>query len=347
MIWVAVLFVPAVGLILAGVLFQRFSALRDMRRYCRDGRLIDVGGTQRFYLLAKGVNDPTVLFESGIGATSLNWCRIQEAISCFAATISYDRAGLGWSGPCSCARTPSNAATELHALLHAAGVKPPYVLVGHSFGGLVMRRFALLYPEEVAGVVLLDPMRCEEWPPLNAARQAVVDRGARLTGYAVWIARVGLARLAVTSLLCRSGRMSRWLTEVGGDGAQHVMGRVGDEIGKVPREVWPVMAAHWSRPGFYVGLRAHLIAIPETVREMTTAGPIREIPVAVLTPDKSTPLSDESLRGIGDDVRQVIVPGSAHWVHLDQPECVIEAIRTMVEAAKVAASPPQTVSTAI
>jgi len=345
MIWFALLVALAASLIIAGVLYQQFGAKHDKQCYPVAGRFVETGRGERRYLIEAGSGKPTVVFESGIGATSLNWSKIQEKVSRFAATVSYDRAGLGWSGPCYSPRTPSNVAAELHALLKAANLKMPYFLVGHSFGGLVMRRFALMYPEEVAGVVLVDPMRCEEWPPVNAAKQAVLDRGVRLTGYAIWIARVGLARLAVTSLLCRSGRMSRWLTEVGGDGARHVMGRVDDEIGKVPREAWPVMAAHWSKPKFYAGLRAHLTAIPETAREMSEAEPIRRIPVLVLTPDQSTPSSDECLRAIGEDARQAVVAKSAHWVHLDRPEMVIEAIREMVETAK-AASPTQTVSVA-
>ena len=101
----------------------------------------------------------------------------------------------------------------------------------------------------------------------------------------------------------------------------------------MPREVWPIVAAHWSRPGYYVGMRSHVEAVPDTVREMQDAEPIRDIPILVLTPGKSTPLSDEHLRRIGDNVQQVIAPLSAHWIHLDEPDLVIDSIREMVAAA--------------
>ena len=197
----------AIALLATGFLYQCIGAYRDRRRYTGSGRWIDIGKGRRHYLLEKGSGGPAVLFEAGIAATNLNWCHIQEIVSEFTSTASYDRGGLGWSSPCRTARTPGNIADELHLLLQNAGIDPPYILVGHSFGGLVMRRFALMYPEQVAGIVLVDPMRLEEWPPLDPAKQSTLDRGVKLSRLAIPIAHVGLARLAVTSLLCRSGRM--------------------------------------------------------------------------------------------------------------------------------------------
>ncbi len=329
----------SLGLCLAGVLYQRIGAWRDRRRFARTGRTVAIGDGRKLFLVEKGTGGPTVVFESGIAATHLNWFHIQNAVAGFAATASYDREGLGWSSPCRSARTPGNVAAELHALLQAAGIKPPYVLVGHSFGGFVMRRFARMYSDEVVSVLLVDPMRCAEWPPVDATKHATVKRGVRLTGLAIPIARVGVARMAVTSLLVRSGRMSSWLAQAGGDGAQHVMGRVREEVGKMPREVWPQLAAHWSRPAFYAGMRAHVKAVPDSVREMLGADPIPDIPVVVLTPDSSRPLSDDCLSRIGENVRQIIVPQSAHWVHLDQPQAVIDSIRRAAQAARNATGP--------
>jgi pimeloyl-ACP methyl ester carboxylesterase len=329
-----VLSIVAVAVILfaVGFFYQLIGAHSDRRRFAAPGRSIEIGDGRKLYLLEKGTGGPTVLFEAGIAATNLNWFHIQESIARFNHTVSYDRGGLGWSGPSNTARTPANCAAELHDLLQRAGIAPPYVLVGHSFGGLVMRRYAINYPDEVAAMVLVDPMRCEEWPPMDPDKQPFIDRGKRLSSYAVPIARFGLARLAVTSLLCRSGRISGQLAGAAGASGRHVLGRVTEEVGKMPRAIWPIVAAHWSRPGYYIGMRAHVTAVPDTVREMRDAEPIRDIPVLLLTPGQSTPLSDHLLSRIGDNVRQVIAEDSAHWIHLDEPDLVIESIREMVAA---------------
>ena len=318
----------------AGFLYQWLGARMDLRRNAGAGRWVEIGTGQRLYVREMGVSGPVVVFEAGIAATSLNWCEIQNRVAKFARTASYDRAGLGWSGPSRTPRTPARVAGELRSMLRGAGIDPPFVLVGHSFGGLVMRRFALEYPGEVASLVLVDPMRCDEWPPLNPGKQPQLDRGKRMSRYAVPIARLGLARLAVTSLFHGDGSMWRWLAGVTTEGPQRVLERVSREMAKLPPQVRPMVAAYWSLPSFYRGMHEHLAAVPETVREMMDAEPIAGIPLLVLTPDKAEPLSEESLRAIGDNARQVIAPDSAHWVHLDQPDLVVSSIREMVAASR-------------
>jgi len=325
--------VPAAFLVSIGFLYQFVGCRRDRRRYAGVGRWVTTKGGSSLYLLEQGDGGPTVIFESGIGATNLNWRHVQSTVSRFTATASYDRAGLGFSSRCRSARTPANIVSELHEMLREANIKPPFILVGHSFGGLVVRRYALCYPEQVAGVVLVDPMRCEEWPPLDPSKQAQINLGRRLIRYAVPIAFLGVTRFAVHSAFRRARRASVTTPDRKKMGGRHVIQRIKQEVSKMPREVWPVVAAHWSRPGFYAGMRSHISSIPDTVREMYQAEPIREIPVCVLTPGKSKPLSESCLRSIGTNVQQVIAEESEHWIHLDEPELVISAIRTMVKAA--------------
>jgi pimeloyl-ACP methyl ester carboxylesterase len=127
--------------------------------------------------------------------------------------------------------------------------------------------------------------------------------------------------------------MAEKLAGIGGDRGLHVLGRIRGEVGKMPQEVWPMVAAHWSRPGYYAGMRNHVESVPESVREIQNSEPIRGIPVMLLTPGNSFPLSEDCLRQIGDNVQQVIAPASAHWIHLDEPQLVIDSIREMAMSA--------------
>jgi pimeloyl-ACP methyl ester carboxylesterase len=319
----------AVVLILAGALYQYAGGHRDRALYSSEGRFVTIGRGAKLYLFELGSGEPTVVMESGIGATHLNWRHIQEEVAQFAATVSYDRCGLGWSSACQSARTPTRIAGELRQMLELAGYKAPYILVGHSFGGLVMRRFALLYPDMVAGVLLIDPMRCEEWPPLDHGKHRDIETGLKMIRYAVPITRLGLARLAVKLLMRQAGKLPGQLANTAVPNGKHAIDRITTEVRKMPRVVWPIVAAHWSRPGFYGGLRAHLESIPETVREMHVAEAIHGIPVIVLTPGNAEPLNENQIEHIGDNARQVFAPNSAHWIHLDEPSLVIETIRTM------------------
>jgi pimeloyl-ACP methyl ester carboxylesterase len=322
----------AAAVLAAGVVYQWIGGWRDRRRFTASGRWVTIGDGSKLYLFEMGAGEPTVLFEAGFGATHLNWRGIQEAIAESALTVAYDRSGLGWSSRCRTTRIPGNIAPELHQMLHRAGFKPPFILVGHSFGGLVMRRYALLYPDEVAGVVLIDPMRCDQWPPLDPSKQSQLDLGRRLIRFAMPVAFFGLARGMVSLLFCRASRLSDQIVGAAGAHKRHVLTRIKTEVRKMPRSVWPAVAAHWSRPGFYAGIRSHISSIPETVTEMDSVAPIRNIPVTVLTPANSDPLSQGELNRIGDSAHQVFARNSEHWIHLDEPDLVIDSIRAMVAA---------------
>jgi Lysophospholipase len=109
------------------------------------------------HLRCVGAGAPTVVLEAGLGDGLLTWARVQDSIAGFASVCAYDRAGYGWSDPGPAPRTSAREIAELHALLGAAHLPPPYVLVGHSMGGLNVRLYAFRYPREVAGLVLVDP----------------------------------------------------------------------------------------------------------------------------------------------------------------------------------------------
>jgi pimeloyl-ACP methyl ester carboxylesterase len=325
-------------LVLCGLLYQWLGSLLDRRRLRTEGRLVDIGNGRRLYLVEKGPagHGPTVVFESGFGATSLNWVHLQDALAGAVHSVAYDRCGLGWSSACISERTPKQVAAELHSLLRTAGIEPPWILVGHSFGGLVMQRFALNYAAETAGLILLDPMRTEEWPPVNEAAYARITRAQRLTRVGCVLARLGLTRLAARSHFCGSAKLSGYFIHLAGTQGEYLAGRLNTEIGKMPPQVRPAIAAHWSAPRFYHGLLAHLSGVSATVTEMNDVESIRDTPVAVVTPRDATPAD---MRPYGPRSRQIIAEESQHWVHLDEPELVVRTILEMVDLAGAQGQP--------
>lgn len=330
---VTLIAIAAAILLLGGLLYQYVRGWYDRRRFARAGRCIALNDGSTVFIRQRGSGGPTVVFEAGIGASSLNWRHIQQAVARTSCTFAYDRTGLGWSSRRRTARTPSIVAAELHDLLQRAGIQPPLVLVGHSFGGLAMRRYALLYPAEVAALVLIDPMRCEEYPPFNPGMLANLRLGARLCSVAVPIARFGVARLGLNSLICGSGSVAEKLSSIAGENCRYVLRRIKGEVAKMPVESRPELVALWSRPSFYAEMRAYLEAIPEIVTEMRSAAPIRDILILVLTPGGSAPLTNAALQCIGNRVRQVIAHESRHWIHFDEPDLVIRSILDMAHVA--------------
>ncbi len=128
----------------------------SQRKAAPPGKLVDVGGYQ-LYILCTGEGSPTVVLDSGRGGGSDDWQNVQPELAKFTRVCSYDRAGYGFSDPGPTPRTGQQIVNELHKLLVNAGIEAPYVLVGHSSGGLHVRLYASQYPDEVVGMALIDP----------------------------------------------------------------------------------------------------------------------------------------------------------------------------------------------
>ena len=330
-VWITIVLA---ALTVAGVVYQWLGLRRDARLWPPPGRMVNIGDGRRIHLYALGAGGPAVVFESGISATSLNWRGLQKAIAPLTRVVAYDRGGLGWSDPCGTPRTASNIAVDLHAALRAAGVEPPYVLVGHSFGGLVVRRFALLYPAEVAGLVLLDALQPEEWSPMSDRHRRMLRIGIRLARRGAFLARIGVVRLAVRLFMAGSRRLPRAIGRCTSGHGATVINRLAGEVGKMPREVWPMVAAHWCNPESFLGMAAHFEALPASANEMRDAALANGIPVTVLTAGKNPPVPEEAIRAIARNTRHVVARESGHWIHLDQPDLVVQEVIEMVDAAR-------------
>jgi pimeloyl-ACP methyl ester carboxylesterase len=143
------------ALLVSGIVYEQVERGKDRKRIPQIGQSVDIGG-RSLNIFCQGTGGPAVVLESGGAGPGLAWAPFQKEISQFTDVCWYDRAGEGWSDAGPYPRTSVEIATDLHTLLQRAGVPPPYVLAGASFGGVNSRVYAGLYPDEVAGLVLID-----------------------------------------------------------------------------------------------------------------------------------------------------------------------------------------------
>ncbi len=329
-------FIPAV-LLLAGLLYQSAGRALDTRRLPAPGRLVRCScGT--LHIHKQGMGSPAVVLEAGISGTSLGWAIVQPKIAEFTTVCSYDRLGLGWSSSGKRARTVANMTGELRELLSQAGIPPPYVLVGHSFGGLLVRAFAATYPDQTAGLVLVDPVSIASWSACSEADRRRLNRGVSFSRRGAWLARFGVVRFALYLLV--SG--ARWLPNLIGraaaPGASSFMNRIVGQVRRLPKEVWPAIQSHWSDPKCFAGMATYLAALPACAQQAEALKVPEEIPQTILSAGTATSseLAERDRWAAGQPAtRHVHVAQSGHWIQLEEPGVVIEAVREMVQRAGV------------
>jgi pimeloyl-ACP methyl ester carboxylesterase len=326
---VATIGIIIVVLIAIGVVYQRTSLRRDAQRFPPAGRLVDIGDGRRLHIHTMGEGRPTVVLEAGVAASSLSWQLIQPQVAKFATVCSYDRAGLGWSDQTDVPRTPAAIARELRQLLTAAKLPAPYVIVGHSFGGLVAQQFAALFPDETPAIVLVDPLAPSDWHEPDARRRRMLWGGTHLSRRGAMLARVGIVRASVNAAL-NGGRITpkvAGLLASGRTGAG-LMTRLAGEIQKLPRESWPMVASHWSNPKCFEGMARHLERLPESCAEVATMAPLTTPATVIIAEDVARAGRDPA--PALPNASRIVALKSGHWVQLDSPELVVEAIRARI-----------------
>ena len=195
--WLLYPVVGAMGLAAVGGAYQTVGSAVDSSSIAMPGRLVDVGG-HRLHLSCAGSGSPTVVVEAGGGEMAANLGWVTTAVSPDTTTCVYDRAGRGWSEDADSPQDAVAISTDLDTLLHRAGVPGPYVIAGHSFGGLYALTFAARHPDEVAGMVLIDSTAPHydgaDIPP-NAAGPGSYDVVRRFSALTSSVARLGVGRL--------------------------------------------------------------------------------------------------------------------------------------------------------
>jgi len=323
-------------LALAGALYQFFGSRGDARRYPPPGKLVRAGG-QRLHIFAAGEGSPAVVLDTGFPGSCLSWTFVQPEVAKFARAVSYDRAGLGWSEISRGPRTTARIVEELRALLRNSGVPPPYVLVGHSFGSFTARLYATKYPQEVAGVVLVDPVHPSEWLEMPEEKRRALRKAARFCRYGAWVARLGIARLVRDLARAGAGRSARMTTTLVTAGALRGGEQMAAPAGKLPEELRPAAHSFWVQPKFYLALAGQTDSLPESAAQVAAAGSLGDLPLLVLAAgnSKRDRLGEqEAIARLSSRGQLIVVEQSDHWIQLERPEAVVAAIREVVAAAR-------------
>lgn len=314
--------------------------MRLDRYYAAPQTLVKIGGRRQLNLLIAGEGEPTVIFAPGGWASTLEWARVQHAIAARTRTVAYDNAGFGFSDPGPLPRTAAAIVSDLRAALKAAGIAPPYVLAGWSFGGLVMRLFAFERPQDVVGMVMVDSSSERQIRWFHQDRKARAStREQRRT-----LRRV--ERMACTGTLVPG--TPEYEAFVVNDGAP-----------RLPAAVKAARRAQRTSPGFYRAARSEMANIvpatathlPATLNQMDAARrPLGDVPLIVLTAAKSFPMAPDSdqpaeawgkaWRAGHDDIaalstrsqRRTIDAG--HAIQWEKPEAVIAAIEDVLAMAR-------------
>lgn len=313
----SILLLMVVGTLTAGAIAKANLA----KQYPAPGQMVDMGG-YKMHINCKGQGSPTIILEAGQSDYSLIWAYVQPEVSETTRVCSYDRAGYGWSEPGPLPRIATVEVEELHTLLVNANIEGPYVLVGHSLGGMLVRVFAHNYPAEVVGLVLVDSFH-EERPIRNPEVSRLNQEMADQLRMFSFMSSIGIMSLAPQSIPNRG----------------------------FPEDVYAQYQAITATTDYFETWISESLAVPDSAAEVaalhiTNFG---NLPLIVLSAGQWDPIPSLSeaenqklwaafqaqqteLVALSSEAKQVVAGQSGHHIQLNQPDLVIEAIREILDA---------------
>jgi pimeloyl-ACP methyl ester carboxylesterase len=299
----------------AGFAYEKICEVREAQRFPAPGKMIDVGG-RKIHLLCKGEGIPTVVIETGAATPSFLWWPVQNDLAKLTRVCTYDRPGFGWSEPSLRPLSMTDHAAELQTLLTNAEISGPYLLIGHSYGGALVRLFARAHPDEVSGIVLVES--AEEGFLFSPEIQQALKEQERTTRRFQLEARFGIIRF-----------------QLRGD---------------------PVDAAAFSRPEYYGEWLAEedsMVTAPAEMRIPGGFGRLGSLPLVVIRRGIKLPESEltghrmsaaqveqrqkeaqERLAGLSTHSVLLVADKSGHNVNVEQPGIIVDTVKGVLAAVR-------------
>lgn len=316
----AVVFIIAGYAGLAG--YQLWAYYDFENTYAPPGQLVDVNGTE-IHLFCSGSGTPTTILEAGAGSWSLDWHLVQSRLSNDVRVCSYDRAGIGWSDESPEPRDINSLVLELDALLNSAQLEPPFVMVGASFGGMIVQLYEQRHPDLVSAVVLIDGRPGDYFQRYEEIVPKAQDRLLSEMGTVLTLHKIGLLAAVVNvkppkgtpeefvEIYQHPGRMTKHAVATarerveGQDNERHA--RTIDAIGSKP-----LLVVSHGKPGMFEG-RAGVSTEQATALEELFGRLQLE------------------LAGLSSTSRHVVAERSGHTIQFDQPDLVADEILQLIE----------------
>jgi pimeloyl-ACP methyl ester carboxylesterase len=293
---------------LVGYIYEPIAEAADEKAYPPPGELVDVGG-YRLHINCTGTGSPTVVIEAGLGDWSTSWGFVQSEVAKTTRICTYDRAGTGWSDAGPLPRDAAQFAKELHTLLQNANIPGPYVMVGHSLGGLGVRVFVHDYASEVAGVVLVESMNPKQISQLPTSERDQPNPQSRYYSVLTGLARFGVARV-----------LARPLT--------HLL-----SPGKLPNE--DAYYSRFVRTQSMQAARDESLGLAASEEEAAAVKDFGDLPLIVLTgrlhADPSWQTWQTELLQLSSNSQHLFAEHGNHGIQFEEPDAAVAAILQMVE----------------
>ncbi len=258
--------------------------------------------------------------------------------------VSYDRAGLGWSDLGPMPRTADRIVGELHSLLERAGISPPYVLVGHSFGGLTMPLFAARFPDEVAGMVLVDPVAPAEWNPPPDHDLRLTRIGAKVCRRAALLARFGLIRFVAFLLTTGGKKAASYLVRLISRGTPANAGSVSSPwFSALPAGEKAMASIFWVQPKFALTIASQLENLPVSAGSVGQFTNFSDKAVVILSARTAPERRRLEHVSMAERLRQgehVLAGNSNHWIMQEEPDLVIRAVEKVIKDSEIVMTHP-------